>query len=94
MKTELVLFGRHIDMASQVRRQRLVVLVYGVFAALMAAGWFVDHWRVFTGMVIIIFCFLYRSSVLGGFGAEAKGLIKPFLGNKVRARYVKDLNSR
>jgi hypothetical protein len=43
MKSELVLFGRHIDMALRARRRRLVLAVFGIFAALMAAGWFLDH---------------------------------------------------
>ncbi len=93
MKTELVLFGKHFDVASQVRRRRLVVLVYAIFAMLMVAGWFIDHWHLW-GSVLIFFPASYISRlVLGGYGAEGKGMVKPFLGNEVRERYLKDPDS-
>jgi hypothetical protein len=94
MKTELVLFGRHIDMAAQVRRRRLVVIVYGIFAALMASGWFLDHWGLLGSILIIFSAPSISRLVFGGYGAAGKGLIKPFLGNEVRARYIGDPNSR
>ncbi len=91
MKTELVLFGRHFDMALQARRRRLVVLVYAVYGAVMGAGWFIDHWHAIgSGLTIFVLSYVSRA-VLGGYGAEGKGMIKPFLGNAVRERYVKDL---
>ena len=93
MKTDLVLFGKHFNMASQVRRRRLVVLFYSGFAALMSAGWFLDHWHVVSPTLIIISASYVRSLVLGGLGAGGKGMIKPFLCNEVRARYVKNPNS-
>jgi len=94
MKSELVLFGQHINMASQARRRRLVTIVYGIFAALMVAGWFLDRWGLW-GSTLIIFSSSYIAKlVFGGYGAHGKGLIKPFLGNEARARYVKDPNSQ
>jgi hypothetical protein len=93
MKTELVLFGHRFDMATQERRRRLVTLVYVGFAALMTAGWFLDRWRVWSSMLIIFSASYVSRLVLGGFGAEGKGMVKAFLGNEVRARYNKDPNS-
>jgi len=92
MKTELLLFGKHINMASQERRRRLVTLIYTGLATLMAACWFLDHWRLSTVTIILSASYISRL-VLGGYGAEGKGIIKPFLGNEVRARYVKNPNS-
>jgi hypothetical protein len=94
MKTELVLFGRHIDMASQARRRRLVMIVYGTFAALMAAGWILDRWGLWGSILIIFSAPSIARLVFGGYGVHGTGLIKPFLGNEVRERYVKDPNSR
>jgi hypothetical protein len=42
MKTEVVLLGMHINIASQARRRRLVVLIYAGFAALGTAWFFVS----------------------------------------------------
>lgn len=39
MKSELVLFGQHINMTPRVNRRRLVVLFYGIFGALVLANW-------------------------------------------------------
>ena len=93
MKTELVLFGRHFNMDSQARRRRLVVLVYAVFGALMGVGWFFDRWHLFGSMLIFFPVSYVSRLVLGGYGAEGKGMLKPFLGNAVRERYLKDPNS-
>jgi len=93
MKTELILLGKRIDMASQPRRRRLVVLIYGTFAALMAAGWFLDHWGLLSSMLILLAVPYVSRTVFGGYGPHITGLIKPFLGNEVRARYDRTPNS-
>jgi len=67
MKTKLVLLGKHFDAASQVRRRRLVVLVYTIFAGLMGAGWFIDHWHL-LGSVLICFPASYISRLVLGLG--------------------------
>ena len=90
MRTELVLFGKHFNMASHVRRRRLVLAVYAGFATLMLVGWFIDRWHLWGACLVIFGTSYVRRLVLGGYGAEGKGLLKPFLGNEVHARYVRD----
>jgi hypothetical protein len=93
MKPELVLFGKHIDMATRRRRRALVLAIYGGFTALIVGLWFFDRWHVF-GSTMILFTASYVSRlVLGGYGAQGKGMVKPFLGNRVRARYLQNPNS-
>ena len=94
MKTELIVLGRHISMASQARRRQLVVVVYSGFAGLMLAGWLIDRWRLWGAMLIILFVPKVNSMVLGGYGAMGNGLLKPFLGNEIRTRYAKNPDSR
>jgi len=94
MKTELVLFGTHINMASQGRRRRLVVVVYAGFAALMLAGWLIDRWHLWGAILIIFVAPNVSRMVIGGYGALGKGMVKPFLGNEIHARYTSDPNSR
>lgn len=93
MKTELKLFGKQVSMASQSQRRRLVMVVYSAFAALMAAGWFLDRWGMWGSLLTIVSVSLISKRVFGGYGAEGRGLIKPFLGNEVRARYARNPNS-
>jgi hypothetical protein len=94
MRTKLVFLGLHIDLASQIRRRWLVALLYAGFAALMVAGWFLDHWRVWgAGLTLFAASYVARL-VLGGFGPGGTGVIKPFLGNEVRARYISSPESR
>lgn len=93
MKRELVLFGRHINMATQARRRRLVGLVYAGFAALMVGGFYIDRWRLWGPFMIIFSGSFIARLVFGGFGAGGKGMIKPFLGNEVRARYNRNPTS-
>jgi hypothetical protein len=75
MRAELILMGKRIDMAARARRRALVIAIYAGIAAVMAATWFLDHWR-HTGSYILwaalFACYLF----LGGttFG----GLVKPF----------------
>jgi hypothetical protein len=89
MNAELVLLGRRIDMAARSRRRWLVVLVYLVLAALMAAGWFLDRWRV-TGCYLFFATLLINRLFLGGY--YFGGLIKPFNGKAPRrAEVVSDV---
>jgi hypothetical protein len=94
MKTDFVLFGKRFNMASQSRRRRLVALVYAGFAVLIAAGWSLDRWRLWGAMLIILPAPYVARNVFGGFGPGDKGIIKPFLGNEVRARYLANPGSR
>lgn len=77
MRAELVLLGRRVDMARQMRRRALVVGIYTVLTVLIVGMWFVDHWRA-TGAygfwAAMVACQLF----LGG--NFAGGLIKPFTG--------------
>jgi hypothetical protein len=93
MKAELLLFGMHFNMAPRTNRRRLVALIYAAFAALMLAGWFLDHWHVWgLGLIIMTASYVGRL-VLGGYGVAGKGMVKPFLGNEVRARYLENPSS-
>jgi hypothetical protein len=93
MKTELVLLGRHINMASQARRRQLVVVVYSGFAVLMLAGWLIDRWRLWGATLIIFLAPNVSRMVFGGYGTQVKGLLKPFLGNEIRTRYARNPDS-
>jgi hypothetical protein len=53
MKTELVLLGQHINIASQVHRRLLVVLIYAGFAALVIA-WCFLWWMPTFGWLILL----------------------------------------
>jgi hypothetical protein len=93
MKAELLLFGMHFNMAPHANRRRLVALIYMAFAALMTVGWFIDHWHVWGfGLIILSASYLGRL-VLGGYGVAGKGMVKPFFGNEVRARYLENPSS-
>ena len=66
MRAELALFGMRFNMSRRARRRALVALIYAAFTALMAASWFLDHWRA-----------PQTSSVSpGGQGAETPALVK------------------
>ena len=85
MRAELVLLGRHIDMASRAHRRALVVSIYAAFALLMSLFWMLDHWRV-TGVYMIFATILINRLVLGGYNTG--GLIKPFNGKAPRSANV------
>ena len=77
MKTEVVLLGMHINIASQARRRRLVVLIYAGFAALGTAWFFVSGH--FGGMFLgwlILFGFMFLGRFLGG-RSSSGGLLPP-----------------
>jgi len=59
----------------------------------MAAGWFLDRWQIVSSTLILFSASYVSRLVLGGYGTEGRGMVKPFLGNEVRARYTKNPNS-
>jgi len=93
MKAELYLLGRRFDMAPRDKRRKLVVVIYSAIFVSLAASWLVDHWQISVGLVL--FCvFLANRFVFGGYGSEPRAMIKPFLGNEVRSRYLSNPDSR
>ncbi|MGA2650320.1 MAG: hypothetical protein ABSF28_07345 [Terracidiphilus sp.] len=86
MKSELVLFGQHINMAPRVNRRRLVVLFYGIFGALLLANWFMGlhsdgaYWTVMFTLLV--------GPILGGYFSHVgnlgrRGLVEPFKAERV-----------
>lgn len=70
-----------INMEQQANRRRLVITVYAILAALIAAGWFLDRLKV-SGYYIYFAALFANYKILGGYGAE--GLVKPFTGKGPR----------
>jgi hypothetical protein len=66
MKAELLLFGMHFNMAPRANRRRLMALIYAAFAALMAAGWFVDRWRLWSTSLVSFSAGAVGRRVVGG----------------------------
>jgi hypothetical protein len=85
MRAELALFGMRFNMSRRARRRALVTLIYAAFAALMAASWFLDHWRMSGTYFLMNFALLVSWVVLGGY--YPGGLLRPFDGY-VRRRNV------
>jgi|SRR5580692_7142541 hypothetical protein len=87
MKTELVLFGKRFNMASQIRRRRLVVVFYGIFGALLIANWLMGS-HTGGGWITIEFTLLV-GPILGGYFArigvlsQGRGLVAPFEPQKI-----------
>jgi hypothetical protein len=89
MKAELFLLGKRINMAARSRRRWLVAAIYAVLAVLMAAGWFLDHWRE-TGCYMFFATLFINRLFLGGY--YFGGLVKPFNGKASRrAEGISDL---
>jgi hypothetical protein len=92
MKTHINLFGKPIDMTSQARRRRFIVLFYAAFVALEVLAWL---WSPSGGegtTVMLVFTFLL-GPLLGGYlnhsqnvRPEDRGLVKPFAGNELLRR--------
>jgi len=82
MKTKLVLFGVHIDMAPCMRRRRLVVAFYALFGSLLLASWAKGS-QTGGGFLTIEFTLLV-GPLLGGYFAGINaltgktGLVEPF----------------
>jgi len=89
MKTELVLMGMHLDVTLQTRHRRLVSMVYTGIAALIAGFWFIDRWRL-TSVILMYVPILVNWLILGGYYSDANGIVKLFLSNDVRSRYLKN----
>jgi hypothetical protein len=87
MKTKLVLFGKHIDMATRSRRRWLVAIFYGVFGALLIRGWVLGS-HTGGGFLTIEFTILV-GPILGGYFAHisgisgGRGLVEPFRPQKI-----------
>lgn len=81
MNAELVLFGKRVDMANRRRRRTLVILLYASLAVLMAACWFLTHWRG-TGAYVFFAALIACRLFLGGY--YSGGLVKPFNGRPPR----------
>lgn len=92
MKAELLLLGMRFNMAPRSNRRRLVALMYAGLFALIAASWPIRFGGIFSGWILVA-AQAANVFVLGGYGFGAKGLLKPFLANDVRARYARDPNS-
>jgi hypothetical protein len=80
MKTELVLFGKPINMASRSRRRRLVTLIYAGIGGLLGTLCFMGHWEEVGGLATCAAVFV--NLFLGGYGSDSDGMIKPFRGNE------------
>ena len=78
MRAELALFGMRFNMSRRARRRALVALIYAAFAALMAASWFLDRWRMSGTYFLFNFALLVSWVVLGGY--YPGGLLRPFDG--------------
>jgi len=77
MNAELIFFGKRVDMAPRHRRRTLVILLYASLALLMAACWFLTHWRG-TGAYVFFAALIACRLFLGGY--YPGGLVKPFNG--------------
>jgi hypothetical protein len=89
MKTYINAFGRPIDMTSQARRRRFIVLFYAAFAVLEALAWLWSPNGSEATTVMLVFTFLL-GPLLGGYlshsqnvRSEDRGLVKPFEGNQL-----------
>lgn len=78
MRAELALFGMRFEMSRRARRRALVALVYAAFGALMAASWFLDHWRMRGTYFLMNFALLASWVVFVGY--YPGGLLRPFDG--------------
>jgi hypothetical protein len=83
MKTDFLLLGMHIDIASRNRRRWLVALLYAGFAGLVIA-WSSVYGRSAFGLFILL-SFVVVARFLGGRTYE-DGLLPPFEGGDERER--------
>ena len=75
MKTELLILGKHINVASQARRRRLVVLIYAGLTALVVL-WFSFLGKSPMGWLIVLAAYRLVARFLGGRLSKG-GLIPP-----------------
>jgi len=71
------------NMEKQSARRRLVVAVYTLLAALVAAGWLLDRFHE-SGIYIYFAAFFLNYFVFGGYGPS--GMVKPFNGKGPRTQ--------
>jgi hypothetical protein len=83
MKTEIVVLGRHVSMASRSRRRRLVAMIYAGFAVLVV-GWSSVYGESPAGWLIVV-AFLVVARLLGG-RTYQHGLLPPFESGDERER--------
>jgi hypothetical protein len=84
MKTDLVFLGKHINVASQSRRRRLVVLIYVGLAALLFASLCGN-----ANLLIFFFTFVIVARFLGG-RSYRNGLVPPFMSGDEREMHRRD----
>jgi len=87
MKTEFVVLGKHINVASRARRRWLVALLYGGFGGLVIA-WCSVYGQSFAGFVIFL-AIAAAARFLGGRTYE-EGLIPPAESGDERERHRRD----
>jgi hypothetical protein len=88
MKTELVLFGAHFNMAPRARRRFLVVFVYAGFAAMICESWMSDRWH-FSSIWIFLLPFWVNRLVLGNYESGG-GLVDPFVSKETHPNFAYD----
>ncbi len=81
MRAELVLMGKHINLASRSRRRSLVLLIYAVLSALGLCGWWIDRWR--SSGLWLLWASLFACWLFLG-GHYSRGLVKQFNGKRPR----------
>ncbi len=88
MRTELNLFGKHFNMATQARRRQLVAAFYSFFSILVAVCWLVSPSGYGASFVTIEFT-IFAGPILGGYLTgwiipfSKTSMVKPFGGNQV-----------
>jgi hypothetical protein len=81
MRAELMVLGKHFDMARREHRRKLVVTIYALLAVVMAALGWVDTWRG-SGYYLVFLALMINHFLLGGYGRS--GLVRPFDGKAPR----------
>jgi hypothetical protein len=88
MKTELVLFGAHFNMAPRAHRRLLVAFVCAGFAALICGSWLRDRWH-FSSIWIILLLYWVNRLVLGNYESGG-GLVDPFVSKETQPNFAYD----
>lgn len=83
MRSDLVVFGTRINMASRVRRRLLVLCIYAFTTALFVASWRAKHE---FDILLIVWIPLLNRLIFGG-GPYTSGLVAPF--TKVRPIWLR-----
>lgn len=88
MKAELVLLGRHINMAHRRHRRTLVALIYAEFTVLITWSWLSDRWH--HSCIWILLAPLWVNRYVLGCYDSGGGLVDPFVSKKTHPRYAYD----